>query len=184
MANNPIYIALGDYGRPIPITLYPKDGYCFSVPELTTANYNLVIYRTDRAKQPVEIVDTELIPNANNGKLIHYYKVGQQLKLGDELVTISAVDLANQKLTITRAATPLYHKRGEIIRHIISESATAVAWNPVTHRVEITLENNSVDYKGNYDFEIEVDTGTRFANVMDYALNNPFKLVVYDDPNT
>ena len=176
-----IKIAFGDYGNPIPIYPLPQDGRGFSPSELAMANYNLTVYRVDRLKIAMELADAEIIPVANNGRSIHYYRGGQSLKLGDELLTITSVDMVNQKLLVTRGVIPTYHPRADIIRHIISQSPTAVSWDPVYRRLILTPEASMVDFDGVYNMEIEIDTGTRRAICLCDNSKEPYKLIAYDD---
>lgn len=157
-----IQMSRGDYGSPINVPLYYIDGRPFSQAELATATFNLVIWRVDHTQVPVEVADTKVY--VRNVRRIFEYKPLDTITVGDEIMSVVSVDATNQWLNVNRPL-PIPHLRREVIRHTVDESATAVAYNASTGAVQVTLETGMPLYPGMYNFEIEIETGTRKASI-------------------
>ena len=173
-----ITIGQGDFGKQIPIGLWPMDNYGFSYDELNSADFNCIIFRIDRLKVQMELADSKLIPS--DKRRIHYYQNSDNIVVFDETMSIAGLpDIKGEYVAVTRAAKTNIHKKGEPIFHTIYESITMVTWDSQLRRVFLTPEVDCVKYVGSYRLQIEVDIpGVRKAICQESSKGNRFLLQV------
>lgn len=177
MYNYPMLMSIADFGTERPLWIKTVSGEALSHEELTTSDLTLNIYRKDRLEVPCEASDTEI--TISNTADIYKYQVGDKLILDDdEEVVVSEINTATGKVKLEARVSPLPHKRGTSVKHIVYQSMDAIEYDIPKKTIYFLPQAGMIKYTGTYYMFVKVDNTERVAICNTYINNYPMVLKV------